>query len=99
MLDILPALSLYGDDLTAQQKKDLGLDAKHLAFRQDTTVGTQAKKFGVQGGDVVIGVDDLTLEMTMLDFLGYIRRNYLIGDRIKLNVIRDGKKLDLPGTL
>jgi S1-C subfamily serine protease len=99
MLDILPALSLYGDDLTAQEKKDLKLPDKRLAFRQDRTVGKEAKKMGVQGGDVIIGIDNLDLEMSMLDFLGYIRRNYLVGDKITLNVIRNGKRIDLPGKL
>jgi S1-C subfamily serine protease len=99
MLDILPALSLYGDDLTPQEKKDLKLPEKRLAFRQDKTVGKEAKNMGVQGGDVIIGIDNLALEMSMLDFLGYIRRNYLVGDKITLNVIRNGKRIDLPGKL
>jgi hypothetical protein len=99
MLDILPALSLYGDDLTPQEKSELKLTPKSLAFRQDKTVGAEAKKFGVQGGDIVLGIDDLRLEMTMLDFLGFIRRNYLVGDKVTLNVIRNGKRLDLPGKL
>jgi hypothetical protein len=99
MLDILPALSLFGDDLTAQEKKVLGLPEKRLAFRQDKIVHKDALKLGVQGGDIIIGVDDLPLEMNMLDFLGYIRRNYVVGDKITLNVIRNGKKIELTGKL
>jgi S1-C subfamily serine protease len=99
MLDILPALSLYGEDLSASEKKVLGLAEKRLAFRQDKTVHKDAAKMGVQGGDIIIGVDDLPLEMTMLEFLGYIRRNYLTGDTITLNVIRNGKRINLPGRL
>jgi S1-C subfamily serine protease len=99
MLDILPSLSLYGEDLTVGEKKTLGLSDKRLAFRQDKTVHKDARKLGVEGGDVIIGIDDLLLELTMLDFLAHIRRNYLVGDRIKLNIIRNGKRLDLPGQL
>ncbi len=99
MLDILPALSLYGDDLTVAEKKKLELADQRLAFRQDKTVHKEAQRLGVQGGDIVIGIDDKPLEMTMLEFLAYIRRNYLIGDTIKLNIIRNGKRLDLTGKL
>ncbi|OAI48770.1 hypothetical protein AYO44_18675 [Planctomycetaceae bacterium SCGC AG-212-F19] len=99
MLDILPALSLYGDDLTEAERKPLQLGEKQLAFRQDKTVHKEAQRLGVQGGDIVIGIDDKMLEMTMLEFLGYIRRNYLVGDAIKLNIIRNGKRMDLTGKL
>jgi len=99
MLDILPALSLYGDDLTAQEKKTLGLPDKRLAFRQDKTVGKEAQRIGVQAGDIIVGINNEPLEMTMLEFLGYIRRNFLVGDKITLNVYRNGKRLDLPGQL
>jgi hypothetical protein len=96
MLDILPSLSLFGDDLTDKEKKALGLGEKRLAFRQDKTVGADAKKAGVQAGDVIVGIDDQTMEMTMLEFLAYIRRNHLVGDKITLNLIRDGKRVNLP---
>jgi len=99
MLDILPSLSLFGDDLTDQEKKALGLAPARLAFRQDKTVQKDAAKLGVQGGDVIIGCNGETLEMTMLEFLGYIRKNFLVGDKITLNVLRNGKRIDLPGQL
>jgi hypothetical protein len=34
--------------------------------------------------------------MSMEQFLGHVRRSYLVGDRVTLNIIRDGKRLDLP---
>jgi len=33
--------------------------------------------------------------MTAEQFLGYVRQNYLVNDRLTLNVLRDGKKVDL----
>jgi S1-C subfamily serine protease len=99
MLDILPSLALFGEDLSAAEKKTLGLEAKRLAFRQDKTVPADLRAAGIQGGDVVIGIDNRPLEMTVLEFLAHMRRNYLVGDRITLNIIRDGKQLDLPLTL
>jgi S1-C subfamily serine protease len=99
MLDILPSLSVYGEDLSGAEKKTLGLPAKGLAFRQQKPVPNDAKKAGVQAGDVILGVDGLVLELTVDQFLGYVRQNYLVGERLTLNVLREGKRVDLPWTL
>lgn len=99
LLDILPSLTLYGEDLTKAEKTKLGLPAQRLAFRQEETVHAQAKKAGVRGGDIILGLDGQDLDMTMTEFLGYVRRNYLVGDRIPLLVLRDGKKIRLEMTL
>jgi serine protease Do len=99
LLDLLPSLPLYGDDLGPAEKKALGLSPKSLAFRQDKTVHRDARAAGVQGGDIIVGLDNQPLEMTMPEFLGHVRRNYLVGDRVTLHVIRDGKRLDLTMTL
>ncbi|MBI2806869.1 MAG: PDZ domain-containing protein [Planctomycetes bacterium] len=99
LLDLLPALTVLGEDLTAKEKKALGLDAKHLAFRQDATVHSAAKAMGVQAGDIILGIDNRKLEMSMERFLGYVRQNYLVGERVTLNVLRKGKRVDLPATL
>jgi S1-C subfamily serine protease len=99
LLDILPSLTVFGIDLTPAEKKKLGLTPGRLAFRQDADVHAQAKKAGVRGGDVIVGIDGRVLEMTVEQFLGHVRREYLVGDRITLQVLRDGKKLDLPMTL
>jgi membrane-associated protease RseP (regulator of RpoE activity) len=99
MLDLLPALAIYGDDLSAAEKQALGLPEKRLAFRQQDPVPKDAQAAGLQAGDVVLGIDGLALEMTVEQFLGYVRQNYLVGDRITLNVVRGGKRIDLPMTL
>lgn len=99
LLDILPSLPLFGDDLTPAEKKALGLSEKRLAFRQDNPVHSSLKAAGVEPDDVVIGINQEPLEMTLDQFLAHVRRNYLVGDHITLNVIRHGKRLDLPMTL
>src|SRR5690606_22557065 len=96
MLDLLPSLSLFGQNLTAAEKRSLGLGEKRLAFRQDDSVHRSVRKLGVQAGDVILGINNEPLEMTMLEFLGYVRKNYLVGDRVTLNLLRDGKRIDLP---
>src|SRR5262249_56460368 len=95
-LDLLPSIRLYGSDLSAKEKKALGLSDKRLAFRQEKPVHSEAQAVGVRENDVILGIDNQPLEMSMLEFLGHVRRNYLIGDRITLNIVRDGKRLDLP---
>ncbi len=99
MLHLLPSLSLYGDDLTVEEKKALGLGAKRLAFRQDFTVHRDAQAIGVKPGDIIIGLDGRSMEMTVSEFLAHVRRNYLVGDKVTLDVLRDGKPINLPLTL
>jgi hypothetical protein len=99
MLDVLPSLPLFGTDLDAVEKKALGLSAKRLAFRQQKVSARDATATGVRENDIVVGIDGESLEMTLAQFLAHVRRNYLIGDRLTLNVIRDGKRVDLPITL
>jgi predicted metalloprotease with PDZ domain len=99
VLDILPSLTVYGTELTAAEKQRLGLSARRLAFRQDSTVHRDAKAAGVRAGDVIVGIGGREMEMTLPEFLAYVRRNHLVGDRITLNVLRDGKRVDLPMTL
>jgi serine protease Do len=95
LLDMLPSLTVYGTDLSAKEKKSLGLDEKRLAFRQDETVHSAAKAMGVQPNDIILGVDGKHLEMSMDQFLGYVRQNYLIGEAVTINLIRNGKRVDL----
>ncbi len=99
LLDILTGITVYGTELTAAEKEQLGLSARRLAFRQQTPVHRHAREAGVREGDVIIGIDGQSMEVTLAEFLAHVRRNYLVGDRITLNVVRDGKRLDLPMTL
>lgn len=99
LLDMLPSLRVYGSDLTEKEKTALGLDPKRLAFREEEPVHSQAKAMGVRENDIILGVDNKTLEMSMDQFLGYVRQHYLLGETMTLNIIRDGKRLDLKVTL
>jgi S1-C subfamily serine protease len=100
MQRLVPAARLYGIDLTPQEKKSLGLTATQLAFRQKDSVPAQARTAGIRGGDIILGVDDQPFDgMDVIDFLGYVRRHYLIGDRVTVNLLRDGKRMNLAMTL
>jgi predicted metalloprotease with PDZ domain len=99
LLALVPSLPLYGSDLTAAEKQALGLAPKQLAFRLKSQVHSRVKAAGIQGGDVVLGVDSLPIEGTDVDLHYFVRRQYLVGDQIMVNLIRDGKRLDRAMTL
>lgn len=91
MLDILPAVPFSGDDLTAAEKAKLGLPAARAAFRQTDPVNDALKAAGVRAGDVVVGFDGAAVDGAIGNLLGHVRRNYLVGDTLTVNLIRDGK--------
>lgn len=96
---LVPSARLYGRDLGPPERKALGLSARQLAFRQKDVVQAQAREAGILPDDVILGFDGLRLEMDVDRFLKYVERNYLVGDRVTVNLVRDGKRLDLPMTL
>jgi S1-C subfamily serine protease len=96
LMDLLPSLPLFGSDLSAADKKSLGLAPGRLAFRQESPLPPSGKALGVREGDIIVGIDGLALDLSAEQFLAYVRRNYLLGDRVTLNVVRGGKTLDLP---
>jgi S1-C subfamily serine protease len=51
---------------------------------------------GIRPGDVILGFDDKQLEMDAYDFLDYVALNYIVGDEVQVNIVRDGKPLKLP---
>ena len=99
LLDILPSLPVSGDDLTADEKKSLGLPESRAAFRQDKFVHSTLKAVGLQMGDIVVGINGKGMDGTMDDFLGHVRREHLVGDQVTLNVIRAGKPMEIKLTL
>lgn len=99
MQRFVPAARLYGVDLKPEEKKALGLTPRQLAFRQAESVTGQAKAAGVRPGDIILGVDDQNLEMDVDEFARYVERSYLIGDKVTINLLRDGKRMNLTMTL
>lgn len=99
MWSIPPTASVYGDDLTVESKKKLGLGPKRLAFYMGDYVPPPAASAGIRKRDVIVGIDGQELEMNMLQFNVYVRVNYEVGDKITYNIIRDGKKMNLPTVL
>ncbi len=99
MWGLSPQASVYGKDLSPEEKKLLGLSEKRLAFRQGNFVPPPARQAGIRQNDIILGIDARELEMTMLQFNAYVRLNFKVGDRVRYNIIRDGKRLEIPMTL
>ncbi|MBO0701199.1 MAG: PDZ domain-containing protein [Zavarzinella sp.] len=99
LLDILPSLPISGDDLTAAEKAALGLPGSRAAFRQDKFVHSTLKAVGLKAGDVIVGLDGKGIDGSMDDYLGLVRREHLVGDTVVLNVLRDGKPVEIQMTL
>ncbi len=95
----VPWPRLAGPDLADEEKKALGLPIKQLAFRQREPVPTLAQAVGVRAGDVILGLDDQRLEMNADEFFKHVQSSYLAGDRVTINILRDGRRVNLPMTL
>jgi serine protease Do len=95
---LVPYARLYGAELTAEEKKALDLPQQQLAFRQKDIVPPQAADAGIRPGDIILGLDGHRLETNVDGFIHFVRSHYLIGDQAKVNLIRDGKRLDLTMT-
>lgn len=93
LFHMVPAARMYGKDLPAEERAQLGLAPGQLAFRQKDRVHEQAQAAGIRAGDIIIGLDDKQLELTAYEMLAYVRRNYIVGDVVKVNLVRDGKRI------
>jgi hypothetical protein len=92
MHGVIPTARLSGNDLGAEERTKLGLTAKQLAFRQKETIAAAVKEAGIQPGDVILGIDGREPEMDMIGFNRYVQTNYLVGDRVRIRILRDGKR-------
>jgi S1-C subfamily serine protease len=94
---LVPRMPLYGADLSAAQKQALGLPARQLALGLDKEINPRVQAAGVRPGVTVLGVDGKPRRaLTASDFRAYVHDEYLIGDRVQIDVLRDGKRLSIP---
>jgi hypothetical protein len=57
------------------------------------------KAAGVRAGDILVGIDKELVGLDREGFCEFVFREYLVGDRVQLIVLRDGKRLALPVVL
>ena len=98
MQHLLASPRMFGAEISGAERKKHGLTETQLAFRHRDRILTQAKKAGIQAGDIVLGFDNKLLEMDSYDFQTHVRQTYLVGDSVKVNIIRNGKRIDLKMT-
>lgn len=94
MWGLEPAASVYGKDLSDDEKKALGLPRLSVAFRQGDFVPPAAAAAGIRKGDIILGIKGKELQMSMLQFNVYVRLNYQSGDKVTYEFIRNGKRLE-----
>jgi hypothetical protein len=91
-----PSPCVHGEDLTIEEKRDLGLSERSLAFRQGNFVAETARQAGIRQNDIILGIDHKTLEMSARQFCAYLRLTYQVGDHVTFNLLRHGQRLDIP---
>jgi hypothetical protein len=95
-----PFPEFWGKQLDDATRTKLGL--KDGEFGLEVTkfwVKTNAQNAGLQVGDIVYGVDDITTSEYTTSPTTWIKLNRNAGDNVKLKVWRAGKKLEVSFTL
>ncbi|KKC47454.1 MULTISPECIES: S1C family serine protease [Paenibacillus] len=80
-------------DITDQMKQELGLSSTEGSIVRETTFNAPAYKAGLQQYDVITGMDG-TKYKTKEDLIAVIQKKK-VGDKVTMNVIRNGKKMDI----
>jgi S1-C subfamily serine protease len=108
-----PWLGIAGTDMTPGIADRLGLDEPRGFMVMDIVAGSPAEKAGIQrgdedavidgipiklGGDVIVGIDNNTVRR-IDDILAYVETEKVVGDNLKLTILRDGQTVEVIATL
>ena len=90
------------DDLSADDRRAAGLAedalalrARYVPDRAGTTGHGAAKQAGFQKGDILVEVDGQSKRLTESQWMTWLVNAKKVGDRVKVAVLRDGKRLTL----
>lgn len=103
---LTPAPGFGGPELTAKELADIGLDPETegtFAFRvqylvtwnENRRYGQAAIKAGLRKGDIVLSVDGKSDFDSVEHFHSWWRLTRRVGQRVEINVLRDGKERTL----
>lgn len=92
----VPSLHLDGTDLTVDEKKTLGLAPQQLAYRLRLDLHPHVKKAGIREDDIIVGYNGQTLETNVNGFYELVCNQYLVGDDVVIDVLREGKRVRVP---
>jgi serine protease Do len=91
--DPAPFIGVSVGNVDPSYVKDLQLDNTDGAFVSEVPMGGPAFKAGIKTYDVIVGVNGTSIK-TRDDLITKVQA-FKVGDKITLNVIRDGKKIDV----
>jgi S1-C subfamily serine protease len=90
---------LWLEDLPADQRKASGLSSGQMALRAkhvgEYNEHAVAKRAGFQKGDVIVAIDGQSGPLTETGFIAYVLGTKMPGERIKLDVLRGDKRLEM----
>lgn len=98
-----PAPGFGGPALDRTAKRGLGIDEDHFAFRVSYIVnwgdnahrGRAVQTAGIRKGDVITSVDGKTDFDSIDHFHAWVRLEHDVGDRLRIELLRDGRRLDV----
>ena len=95
---IKPALAVWCAPMKEERVKPLRLakGVKPLKVRWINTgrpEGRNAKRSGLQKGDIIIGMEGNPLRMSSEHFNMHVKLNYKVGDKLPLTLLRKGKRI------
>ena len=64
-------------------------------FRLGDNIHPTLVTAGFRTGDVVVGFNGVALDGSTGDLLGYVRRNFLVGDAVTVDVLRAGRRTEV----
>ena len=96
MRRLVPRFSLPGKDLAPEEKTGLGLDPKLLAFRLAVNLSPRLLDQGFEPKEVVVGIEGKTLDFEAADLAGFVERDYLVGETVRVRVNRMGRSVIVP---
>ncbi len=92
---MLPEPGVAGDDLSTDERKELGLKPGVLAFRQGIFLAPHARQAGVQVNDVILGFEGQPTNMNARQFEAHVRLNHRPGAEVVVDVLRGKERLKL----
>ena len=90
-------LGIQPAQLTPQIAQQFGLSVTSGVVVVDVGADTPAGRAGIEPGDVIVAIDDETIE-TVEDFLGAMSR-HAPGDRVSITVVRGQDEVELEAVL
>jgi len=93
---VRPWVGIVLQDLTPELRKSFNVEEKEGALIGQVFEGSPAEKAGLKVGDIVVEIDGTRIKSSQ-DVVREVLKKQ-IGQKIKIAIIRDGKRMELPVT-